>query len=206
MNPETSLPLRRIVSGGQAGADRAALDWALGNGFPHGGWCPRGRITEDGPLPAHYLLRETPSAKYSERTRWNVRDSDATVVFTMTLPGLMGGTRLTAEFADQSGKPVLHLWPENARDGRHHPGPVAALQRFLRTHAVEVLNVAGPRASQQPEIYRFVRDVLDAALTPALLTGLPAGRQTPPPAPAPPRKAEKARSVRPTTPPPRSPR
>ena len=202
MHPETPLLLRKIVSGGQAGADRAALDWALENGFPHGGWCPRGRVAEDGPRPARYLLRETPSAKYPERTGWKVRDSDATVVFTMSVLGLTGGTLLTAEFADRSGKPVLHLWPSNARDGRHHSGPAEALQRFLRTHAVATLNVAGPRASQQPEVYRFVHEVLDAALAPALLNGSPAGRQTPPPAPAPRRKAARAR---PTPPPPSPP-
>lgn len=64
----------RIVSGGQTGADRAALDWAIANNVPHGGWCPKGRKAEDGAIPAHYALKETPSASYLQRTEWNMRD------------------------------------------------------------------------------------------------------------------------------------
>ena len=74
--------LRRVVSGGQTGVDRAALDVAIALGFAHGGWCPAGRLAEDGPIDARYPLRETPSADPSQRTEWNVRDSDATLVLT----------------------------------------------------------------------------------------------------------------------------
>ena len=105
------MRLRRaitIVSGGQTGADRAALDFAIEHGIPHGGWCPRGRLAEDGPLPDRYLLRETPTRKYAERTVWNVRDSDATVVFSIAAEP-QGGTRLTLQVAARFGKPVLHL-------------------------------------------------------------------------------------------------
>ncbi|MGI8605082.1 MAG: YpsA SLOG family protein [Verrucomicrobiales bacterium] len=64
----------RIISGGQTGADRAALDWAIANGVPHGGWCPKGRLAEDGPIPDRYQLTETPTANYLQRNEWNVRD------------------------------------------------------------------------------------------------------------------------------------
>ena len=80
-----SAPIK-IVSGGQTGADRAALDWAIDHGTAHGGWCPRGRRAEDGAIPARYLLNETPSARYEERTEWNVRDSDGTVIPTCRMP------------------------------------------------------------------------------------------------------------------------
>jgi hypothetical protein len=73
----------KIVSGGQTGADRAALDWALAHNVPCGGWCPKGRKSEDGPIDPKYLLKETPLAAYLQRTEWNVRDSDATVLFSI---------------------------------------------------------------------------------------------------------------------------
>ena len=87
-----------IVSGAQTGADRAGLDWAISRSLPHGGWCPKGRRSEDGLIPAEYELQETPSAKYQQRTEWNVRDSDATVIFTLT-DVLDGGSKLTAQIA-----------------------------------------------------------------------------------------------------------
>src|SRR6478672_11962562 len=104
----TVRPNITIISGGQTGADRAALDFAIANGISHGGWCPRQRRAEDGVIPAQYSLRETPSTHYSQRTEWNVRDSDATVVFSIK-PQLTGGTRLTLELANRLGKPVLLL-------------------------------------------------------------------------------------------------
>ena len=75
--------IEKIISGGQTGADCAALDFAIEHGIPHGGWCPGGRLAEDGPIDARYQLKETPSANYTQRTEWNVRDSDGTVVFSI---------------------------------------------------------------------------------------------------------------------------
>ena len=98
----------KIVSGGQSGADIAALDWALANGVPHGGWCPKGRKSEDGLIDARYQLIETPESKYLQRTEWNVRDSDATLIFTLS-PKLDGGSKKTADFAIKLGKPYLHF-------------------------------------------------------------------------------------------------
>ena len=97
--------IRTLVSGGQTGVDRAALDVALERGLPIGGWCPSGRRAEDGPLAPRYGLRETPLADYAQRTLWNVRDSDGTLVLTAGPP--RGGTALTVEEAGRQGKPVL---------------------------------------------------------------------------------------------------
>jgi hypothetical protein len=151
-----------IVSGGQTGADRAALDFAIRTGLPHDGWCPRGRLAEDGPLAAKYLLRETPTERYAERTEWNVRDSDATIVFAMTAE-LRGGTQLTAKLAESMRKPLLRLAAEEV-------GPLEAsvlLRQFLSSHRVARLNVAGPRSSQEPTIAAYVEAVLRGALTTA---------------------------------------
>lgn len=149
-----------IRSGGQTGVDRAALDFALARGLPHGGWCPRGRRAEDGVIPARYRLRETASAAYEERTRRNVRDSDATVIFS---PGraLAGGTRLTGEVARALGRPLLHLTAAGAA-GR----AAARLRAFVRRYRVRRLNVAGPRASEAPGLEVFVRAVLERAFPP----------------------------------------
>ena len=100
--------LQKIISGGQTGADRAALDFAIARGIPHGGWCPRGRLAEDGTIPALYQLSETPGPDHAQRTEWNVRDSDGTVIFSIA-PALTGGSRETAELARQHQKPCLHL-------------------------------------------------------------------------------------------------
>src|SRR5204862_1053873 len=93
----TDPMIARVVSGGQTGVDRAALDVALGLGLPCGGWCPKGRRAEDGPLPERYPLRETPWSGYPQRTQWNVRDSDGTLVLLNGEPDR--GTRLTIELA-----------------------------------------------------------------------------------------------------------
>jgi len=154
------LRLERIVSGGQTGADRAALDFAIAHGIPHGGWCPRGRWAEDGPIPPHYALCETPSAVCDQRTCWNVRDSDGTVIFSIA-PKLRGGSASTAALAARHRKPCLHL-------ARAVAGASAALKlrQFLVAHRIRVLNVAGPRASAEPEVAAFVRETLQRALFP----------------------------------------
>ena len=143
-----------LVSGGQAGADSAALEWAIVHGVAHGGWCPKGRRSEAGPIDDRYRLVETPSASYLQRTEWNVRDSDATVIFTLG-EALEGGSKRTAQFADKHGKPWLHFRPGV------HP---KFLARFLATHGVRVLNVAGKRASTSPGIERLVAQTLDGSL------------------------------------------
>lgn len=152
-----------LVSGGQSGADLAALRFAVRHGLPHGGWCPRGRKQEYGIIPARFDLRETPSAGYAQRTLWNVRDSDGTVVLSLGRT-VRGGTRQTIRFARQLRKPYLHLC---ALDGRKEPA--AVLGDFIRRHRIRRLNVAGPRQSQEPGIGRFVGAILKAALGGGLL-------------------------------------
>lgn len=143
-----------IVSGGQTGADRAALDWAIDHGVPHGGWCPQGRKAEDGPISSKYNLRETRSKTYLQRTRWNVRDSDATAIFTFT-DELAGGSFRAFQFAIDYGKPCLHVnWLIGAK----------VLARFLKRHPIGRLNIAGSRESSAPGIHDHVYRVLDEAL------------------------------------------
>jgi hypothetical protein len=134
----------RVISGGQTGVDRAALDVARELGVPCGGWCPRGRRAEDGPIPESYPLRETPSASYPERTAWNVRDSDGTLVVTRGRP--RGGTALTVSLARRAGKPVIVA---NLEGGAN----AAEIRAFLLEHRIRVLNVAGPRESEAPGIH-----------------------------------------------------
>jgi len=148
--------LKKIVSGGQTGADRAALDWAIAHKIPHGGWCPKGRKAEDGIIPDRYHLRETESEEYHQRTEQNVIDSDATAIFSAK-PELTGGSKLTADFAATYGKPVIHI----------HPGLDGAaemLARFISEHRIEILNIAGPRAFEESEIYRYVTTILNETI------------------------------------------
>ncbi len=152
----------KIISGGQTGADTAALEFAIRQGIRHGGWCPRGRKRENGIIATRYCLQETPSAAYTQRTLWNVRDSDATVIFTIG-SRLKGGSRNTAEFARSLSKPLLHLSAADVDSD-----PALSLRRFLRRHKVRVLNVAGPRESEEPAVRAFVKRVLAGAfLSPA---------------------------------------
>lgn len=155
--PESSGPpgRLRIVSGGQTGVDRAALDVARENHIACAGWCPKGRRAEDGAVPPRYLLRETPSSGYSQRTEWNVRDSDATLV--LHRGPMQGGTALTARMARRLRRPVLHV------DLAAEPDP-SRVHDWLRTQAVRVLNVAGPRESQRPGIYEQAKAFLRRAL------------------------------------------
>jgi hypothetical protein len=156
----------RIVSGGQTGVDRAALDVALRLGLPCGGFCPRGRRAEDGPLARRYPLVETPSPDYAQRTEWNVRDADGTLV--LTSGALRGGTALTARRARALGKPLLVL------DLALEPDP-RSVAAWATAHGVRVLNVAGPRESQRPGFYARAFRFLEAALTSIPGTGSSGG-------------------------------
>ncbi|HET7463135.1 MAG TPA: putative molybdenum carrier protein [Longimicrobium sp.] len=140
----------KIISGGQTGVDRAALDLALELGMECGGWCPAGRWAEDGPIDARYPLRETPSADPAERTGWNVRDSDGTLLLT---GGASPGTELTRDIAQRLDRPVF-TWPADAAED------VGLFRRWLHVYAVRTLNVAGPRESEAPGIYLQARRIL----------------------------------------------
>ena len=141
----------RIVSGGQTGVDRAALDIALELSRDCGGWCPQGRRAEDGPLDSRYPLRETPLARYGQRTDWNVRDSDGTLI--LYRRRLDGGTRLTRVRARDRGRPCRLV------DLDREPG-IEPVMEWVRGHGIQVLNVAGPRESSSPGIYGRARAFL----------------------------------------------
>lgn len=148
--------VKKIVSGGQTGVDRAALEWALRNHIPCGGWCPAGRRAEDGIIDVRFPLDETPSAVYSQRTEWNVRDSDGTLIVILGSKPT-GGTALTRDFSSGWNRPCLVLSKSRTKD------PVETLIEFLDTNRIETLNVAGPRMSTEPGAGDFARELLDAA-------------------------------------------
>ncbi|MFQ5586938.1 MAG: putative molybdenum carrier protein [Thermodesulfobacteriota bacterium] len=149
------MAIEMIVSGGQTGVDRAALDVALELGIRCGGWCPRGRKAEDGVIDGRYPLRETGSDKYSQRTEWNVRDSDGTLILTVGEP--TGGTASTIKAAEEHGRPCLVLDPSTGGDAER-------FREWTETEMIETLNVAGPRESTLPGIYdmaaAFLRKIL----------------------------------------------
>ena len=144
-----------IISGGQTGVDRAALDAALQSKIPMEGWCPRGRLAEDGVLDARYTLRETPSAKYPERTEWNVRDSEGTLL--LPYGRLLGGTGLTAQLAKKHGKPTLRL---DLANPSHRHQAASKILKWMREAGITRLNVAGPRASSAPEVYDLTKRIV----------------------------------------------
>jgi len=150
----TASELEKIVSGGQTGVDRAALDVALALGIACGGWCPQRRLAEDGPLPARYPLTELPGGGYRERTRANVADSDATLI--VYCEELRGGTLETLRDCLALARPFKLVDADLVPAAR----AVAALARFLRRHRIRVLNVAGPRASQWAGGYAYTRELL----------------------------------------------
>jgi hypothetical protein len=140
---------KRIISGGQTGVDRAALDVALALGIPCGGWCPRGRWAEDGPIDPRYPLRETRGSDPGERTKRNVADGDATLI--MAPQPLGGGTAVAHDWAETLDKILLVIEP-NASNAA-----LAVVAGWLAEHTVQILNVAGPRESESPGIYRESR-------------------------------------------------
>jgi len=144
-----------IISGGQTGVDRAALDLAIERGLPYRGWCPKGGWAEDMTRPPGLLrrypnLRETPSTDPQERTEWNVRDSDATLVLLPFAPERSPGTQFTLACAEKYAKPVLVVDPNN-------PSASTTIGEWLQsTPNIRVLNIAGPRESEAPGIHAAV--------------------------------------------------
>jgi hypothetical protein len=146
----------KIVSGGQSGVDRAALDFALGKGISCGGWCPRGRLAEDGPISSRYPLQEMPNSDYAARTHQNIVDSDGTLI--LNLGELTGGTALTERLALKLEKPLRVVFLD--QDWR-----IFDLLQWLKDENIGVLNVAGPRASKEPQVYaetlRFLSELFN---------------------------------------------
>lgn len=148
--------LLKIVSGGQTGVDRAALDVAIQLGIPHGGWVPKGRVAEDGPLPSAYRMREAASAVYAERTEKNVIDSDGTLI--ISRGELTGGSEATREMAVSHGRPWLHV----DLDRTSAFAAAVRITQWLSEHGIRTLNVAGPRASKDPRIYHDALALLES--------------------------------------------
>ena len=142
-----------IVSGGQTGVDRAALDTAAAWRWPGRGWCPAGRRAEDGPISHRYALKETPLPDYIQRTRWNVRDSDGTLILGSAAdsPGTSATIAATCEF----GKPIMQVaWD--------HRDAARAIADWMRKYNIRTLNVAGPRESEVPGAYQRTQAILNA--------------------------------------------
>lgn len=162
----------KIVTGGQTGTDRAVMDFALSHGFPLGGWCPRGRLAEDGIIPSRYPLQETPSEDVSQRTEWNARDSDATLILTYGPP--LGGTKWTIECAKRHRRPFLCSPLDNP--------PEFLTQRqqlfhWFSNHPIKILNIAGPRESLAPgKVYALSTRYLEEVLLSILREVPPQGR------------------------------
>ena len=149
--------IEKIISGGQTGVDRAALDLTLEAGIPCGGWCPRGRKAEDGTIDFRYPLEETHSADYRVRTERNVRDSDGTLV--ITSGPMKGGTALTVTLARKYKKPCLAV--DLASGGDHE-----TVTEWVKKNGIRILNVAGPRESETPGIHDRTIDFLRGVVNP----------------------------------------
>lgn len=156
----TDRRVRKIISGGQTGVDRAALDFAIETGVDFGGFVPRGRLDEVGVIPARYTgLTEAPSEESSVRTSLNVCGSDGTAVFSRGAP--RGGTELTAQLAEALNRPLVRI--DLNRFSRDEAA--AALVRWIGAHRIAVLNVAGPRTSEDPGAYDDALAILRLALS-----------------------------------------
>ena len=150
--------VQKIISGGQTGVDRAALDFALENKIPCGGFCPRGRLAEDGIIPAIYPLAETDSSVYEERTEANVLQSDGTFIIVPTLP-LTGGTLYALQFAKKNNKPCFTLLIEkNLQEQK-----INFLKWFIE-NKIRILNIAGPRESTNQGISQKSKSILEIIL------------------------------------------
>lgn len=169
------LRLRRIIAGAQAGADRGGLDAAIALGIPHGGWCPKGRLAEDGVIPDRYHLTETSSAAYPPRTLHNVQDADATLIITRGPIELGSGSELTRRYCDVGAKPWLHI-DLAARVARTmvritakplDPAEVPLdlqIYWWLLRGEFQTLNVAGSRESKAPGIQAETEKLLRRTL------------------------------------------
>jgi hypothetical protein len=150
--------IEKIISGGQTGADQAALDAAINLGIPHGGWIPKGRLTEDGPLSDKFNLIEMPTESYPERTKKNIRDSDGTLI--LSRGRLTGGSGFTEEQAIKYGKPLLHIDLSSIT-----PFDSAVLiNDWIVDYDIKVMNVAGPRAIKDSKIYQSTLDIIKSVL------------------------------------------
>jgi Circularly permutated YpsA SLOG family len=158
VNVPFAMTLTKIVSGGQTGVDRGALDAALAAGFPCGGWCPADRRAEDGPIPQRYPLTPLPGAGYRQRTQQNLIDRDGTAI--LFYGTLSGGTKLTRDSCMRAKKPFVVLDAKLISES----AAAAAIVRFVDENEIQVLNVAGPRARGWVAGYRFALNVVSGVI------------------------------------------
>lgn len=145
---EMTMMIQKIISGGQTGVDRAALDVSIKLNIPHGGWCPKGRKAEDGVISAQYNLIETESDDYSERTKANINDSSGTLIVVPSLPlNVNDGTILTIDYVNQVKKPYYIL--DMMKSHQQEP----SVLMWIKKNNITILNIAGPRESQSPGVY-----------------------------------------------------
>ena len=151
--------IKKIISGGQTGADRGALDAAIQMGIAHGGWVPKGRVAEDGPISEIYQLQQMSTDSYPKRTEQNVMDSDGTLI--ISHGKLTGGSAYTRKMAMKHGKPWFHA------DMNKLPTFHAAMivEEWISKNQIEILNVAGSRASRDPFIYGLVTVIIELVVT-----------------------------------------
>ena len=149
--------IKKIISGGQTGVDRAALDAAIKLTIPHGGWIPQGRLTENGSLPPEYRLKETDNTSYADRTEKNVLAADGTLI--ISRGPLTGGSEYTREMAVRHNRLWLHV------DLKQIPAfqAAVAINNWISKRGIEILNVAGPRASKDPKIYKDTLNIIESA-------------------------------------------
>jgi len=158
------VKLVRIISGGQTGADRAGLDFAIEHDIPHGGWCPKGRRAEDGQVPDRYNVKEMPTSGYPPRTEQNVVDSDGTMIVTKS-GKMTTGSALTEKLARKHKKPCLHVaLEEMEKAGAPATGLLVA--EWLAKNDIRVLNVAGSRESTTPGIHDVTVRLLEWTICP----------------------------------------
>ncbi len=160
------MPLKKIVSGGQTGVDRAALDAALAAHFSCGGWVTWDRLAEDGVIADRYPLTPLPKGGYRQRTRLNVADSNGTAILFSEI--LKGGSRLTRNLCALEKKPYILVRAQETTDPAE---AAAAILKFIEDHQIEVLNVSGPRASGWADGYRFSLDVISCVIASSISRG-----------------------------------
>jgi hypothetical protein len=164
-------PIEKIISGGQTGTDQAALQAAIDAGIEHGGWCPPDRVCESGTIPEQFNLIETPEERdpsapdipRSQRTIWNVRDSDGSLIFWVGEVAEIKsdrGTNLAFESAEKFGKPYLVVDPDTHSDAEHRNEIITQIKKWIKENGIEVLSVGGPSESTVPGIYEKVYDLM----------------------------------------------
>ena len=155
--------INKIISGAQTGADRAALDFAIKYDIPHGGWVPKGRISEDGTVPKKYKVKEHKSDKYPPRTAANIHDSDGTIIFFKTSMGR--GCALTSKLCKNMNKPCLTINIAEAtllKSGKAHSTMVEIISNWIECIEPKILNIAGGRESKTPGMHDIVFKLLEA--------------------------------------------